>query len=153
MTIWDFGNTVHHLQMVCKGSLSHNRWILLLFLPFFVQSALQARKILKMREMVGENREEEEPEGEVVECPSGEAVMYSSCNMSLFFSFSLLLFYFFFKSLTILTIAYSSTIEWISLLCLVSLSHIPDQILLIDESDEEVVKMERKEEQKLGCHL
>ena len=49
--------------------------------------------------------------------------------------------------------AYSSTIEWVSILCLVSLSHIPDQILLIDESDEEVIKTETKEEQELGSSV
>ena len=47
--------------------------------------------------------------------------------------------------------AYSSTIEWISILYVVSLSHIPDKILLRDGFDEEeVVKTEMKEEQELG---
>ena len=50
---------------------------------------------MKLREMVGESREEEEPEGVVVAGSDGEAIMYSSGNMPPFFSFSLLLFYFF----------------------------------------------------------
>ena len=57
----------------------------------------------------------------------------------------------FFQSLTILGMAYSSTIEQISILHLVSLSHIPDQILLVDDSDEEEeIKTETEEEQELG---
>ena len=47
---------------------------------------LQARKLVKLKEVVGESREgEEELEGEVVVGPSGEAVVYSSGNTPLFF--------------------------------------------------------------------
>ena len=56
--------------------------------------------------MVEEGREEEEPEGEVVAGPSGEAIVYSSGNALLCSTMSP-----FFKSLTILAMAYSSTIE------------------------------------------
>ena len=45
---------------------------------------LQASKLAKLREMVGESKEEEEPEGEEVPGPSGEAIVYSSGNASLF---------------------------------------------------------------------
>ena len=47
---------------------------------------LQLRKLAKWEEVVGESRGgEEEPEGEVVVGPSGEAVVYSSGNTPLFF--------------------------------------------------------------------
>ena len=47
---------------------------------------LQVRKLVKLEELVGANRgEEEEPEGEVVAGPSEEAVIYSSGNTPLFF--------------------------------------------------------------------
>ena len=47
---------------------------------------LQARKLAKLEDMVGESRErEEELEGEVVVGHSGEAVVYSSGNTPLFF--------------------------------------------------------------------
>ena len=46
---------------------------------------LQAMKQMKLEELVGESRgEEEELEGEVVAGPSGEAVAYSSGNTPLF---------------------------------------------------------------------
>ena len=88
--------------------------------------------------MIGESREEEGPEGKAVVGPSGEAIMYSSGNALLCSTTPP-----FFKSLTIPAMTYSSTIKWISTLHVVSLSHILDQILPIDESDEEeAVKME-----------
>ena len=47
---------------------------------------LQTRKLAKLEEVMGEIREgEEKPEGEVVVGSSGEAVVYSSCNIPLFF--------------------------------------------------------------------
>ena len=47
---------------------------------------LQANKLMKLEEFVGEHRgEEEELEGEMVAGPSGEALIYSSGNTSLFF--------------------------------------------------------------------
>ena len=95
--------------------------------------------------MVGESREEEEPKGEAMVVFSGGAIMYSFGNALLCSTTPP-----FFKSLTILAIAYFSTTKWISTLCLVSFSHTTlDEILLIDESDDdEVVKTEMKEEQE-----
>ena len=77
---------------------------------------------MKLKQMVGEGREEEEPEGEAVAGPSGEGIVYSSGNALLCSTMPPV-----FKSLT-LSMAYSSTIEWISIWHLVSLSHIPDHI-------------------------
>ena len=47
---------------------------------------LQASKLSKLKEMVGEVKREEEPEWKVVAGPSGEAVVYSSGNIPLFLS-------------------------------------------------------------------
>ena len=44
---------------------------------------LQASKLAKLREMVGESKEEEKPEGEVAG-PSEEAIVHSSGNAPLF---------------------------------------------------------------------
>ena len=72
---------------------------------------LQASKMSKLKEMVGEVKREEEPEGKVVAGPGGEAIVYRSGNIPLFLSLSLSLSLFFFQqiinySILHLTMAY-----------------------------------------------
>ena len=52
--------------------------------------------LMRLREIVGDVKEEEEPGGEAVAGSSREATVHSSDNTPPFLSFSLLLFYFFF---------------------------------------------------------
>ena len=104
---------------------------------------------MKIRKIVVDVKEEEEPKREAVAGPSGQAIVHSSGNAFLCFITSL-----FFKSLTILC--------YILLwhippplsgfpFCILFLPHILGQILLIDESDEKEVGIpETKEEQELA---
>ena len=48
---------------------------------------LQAQKMVKLEEMVGKGKAEQEPEGEVIVGPSGEAVEQSSGNAPSFLFF------------------------------------------------------------------
>ena len=87
---------------------------------------------------MGEDREEEKPEGEVVAGPSGEGVVHSSGNAPLFF----------------LLENYFINLYYIIFLCYWVYSHLElcsFLILLAHESDEEGgVMTETKEEQELG---
>ena len=121
MNIQVLESTAHHLQTVYGGSLLHNQ---LTFTTLsYIQSVLQARKLAKLEEMEGQiNRdEEEEPEGKVVVGPSGEAIVYSSGNIPLFFS----LFFTSFHQYTVLhfTVLSSFMIGWIGILNHASPSH------------------------------
>ena len=69
---------------------------------------------------MGDVKEEEEPEGEAVAGPSSEAIVHSSGNTLLCFTTSHLIINY---SILHLTMAYSSTIEWVSILCLFSPSY------------------------------
>ena len=54
--------------------------------PLLFRACYKAKKLAKLKEVVGESREgEEDPEGEVVVGPSREAVVYSSDNTPLLF--------------------------------------------------------------------
>ena len=53
-----------------NGSLSCN----LVIATLFHQSVLQAQKVVRLEEMVGPGKQEEEPEGEIIVGPSGEAL-------------------------------------------------------------------------------
>ena len=68
-------DSVHHLKMMHRGSILHNSLsfaaLVLIFVLFFLFRGA------KHGEIVGE-MEEEEPEGEVVVGPSGEATVHSS---------------------------------------------------------------------------
>ena len=82
--IWVFRNSVCPLKMMHRGSILHNRLsfatLVLIFCSILpIQSILTSAKWAKLREIVGEV-EEEEPEGEAVAAPSGEATVHSSGN-------------------------------------------------------------------------
>ena len=59
------------------------------FCCFSFQSVLQAQKLVKLEEMVGQGVQEEEPEGEVIAGPSGEAVESWSSGYTPSFSLEL----------------------------------------------------------------
>ena len=69
--------------------LNYIQWLPLMLLINFCcssfQSVLQAQKIVKLAEMVGQGKAEEEPEGQVIARPSREAVgSLSSGNIPFF---------------------------------------------------------------------
>ena len=101
---------------------------------------LQARKLVKLEEVVGGSREgEEEPEGEMVVGSSGEAVVYSSGNAPLFFLMN---------HFTNYTVLFHYLVNSHLESCF---SFISWPILFADESSEEgEVTAEMKEEQVLG---
>ena len=68
--------TLHAIFRWCAKAPSHVTDQILPLFPFFsfVQKALQARKLIKLKKMVGEGREVE-LEGEAVAGPSGEATV------------------------------------------------------------------------------
>ena len=102
---------------------------------------LQARKLAKLEEVLGESKEgEEEPEGEVVGGPSREAVVYSSGNTPLILFF-----------LTNHFINYTILLHyWVNSHHESCFSLISWPILLTDESNEEgEATEETKEEQEL----
>ena len=97
-----------------RGSISHKysyfATLILLAIFSFTQSVLTSVKKIKLRELIGEV-EEEEPEGDAVVGPRGEATTHSSGSTPLFSKFCaeiyLRKFWFFFLQL-ILPILYSS---------------------------------------------
>ena len=104
---------------------------------------------MKLEEMVGKSKgeEEKEPEGTAVVKPSAEAIVYSSSNTPLFFfsnkSFHEL-FYITFYCIILLH-------DWVDLHPKSCFPLISWPILLTDESDEEgEAVMDTKEEQELG---
>ena len=79
----------------CMPSVDSTQRLLLIdfycsFLTLFPFSLVRAqcslKKLAKLKEMVGEGKEEEEPEGVAVARPSGEAVVHNSGNALLYFT-------------------------------------------------------------------
>ena len=59
---------------------------------------MQSKRLTKLREIVGDVKEEEEPEGEVVAGPSGEVIVHSSGNMlPIFLALIIIILYIFFN--------------------------------------------------------
>ena len=97
VVIPDLESSVHHLQKKHKGSISckypYFAALILLAIIFpFPQSELTSAKKARLQELVGQV-EEDEPEGEAVVGPSGEAITHSSGSTPP-------LFFFFFKFCT-----------------------------------------------------
>ena len=81
VVIWDLESSVCHLQMKLKGSISHKylhfATLFQLAIFSFTQSVLTSVKKARLRELIGEVKEEE-PEGKAVVGPSREATTHSS---------------------------------------------------------------------------
>ena len=93
----DFEDSVCHLKTMHRGSISNNQLsfatvVLVFCFILLIQSVLVSAKRAKLREIVGKI-EEEEPEGEAVAGPSGEATIPSSGITPSLLSFSLLSIY------------------------------------------------------------
>ena len=89
VVIWDLESSVCHLQIKHKGFILHKypyfaTLVLLAIIFPFPQSALTSAKKARLWELIGEV-EEDEPEGEAVVGPSGEATTHSSGSTPLFY--------------------------------------------------------------------
>ena len=89
MIIQDLESSVQHLQIKHKGSISckYPYFAILILLPIifpFPQSVMTSAKKARLQELIG-GVEEDEPEGEAVVGPSGEATTHSSGSTSPFF--------------------------------------------------------------------
>ena len=87
--IWDLERSVCHFQIKHKGSILHKypyfaTLILLAIIFPFPQHELISTKKARLWELIGEV-EEDEPEGEAVMGPSGEATTHSSGSTTPFF--------------------------------------------------------------------
>ena len=112
MVIWDLESSVCHLQMKHKGSISckypYFATLILLAVIFpFPQSVLTSAKKARLQELVGEV-EEDEPEGEAVVGPSGEATTHSSGSTPLMFLFFELCIEILFKTFVVFFSTYPS---------------------------------------------
>ena len=82
VVIRDHEKSAHHLQIKHKGSISHKYLyfatliLLAIIFPFPLHELISAKKA-RLQELIGEV-EEDEPEGEGVVGPSGEATTHSS---------------------------------------------------------------------------
>ena len=136
--IWDLVSSAHHLQIKHKDSIWHKYLyfatltLLAIIFPFLQHELISAKKA-RLWELVGKV-EEDEPEGEAVVGPSGEAMTHSSGSTLPFFFFLNFALKYYLKPLLFFNLSFPFLLF---------------SFLIEDSAEEEIPKWQTKEERHI----